>query len=44
MGDGKVQKVHDPVAITRFLKAAFDGNIPSADTSKSDRNNDKNNG
>lgn len=40
MGDGKVEKVHDPVAITRFLKAAFDGNIPS-DTSKLDRNSDK---
>lgn len=24
MGEGKVEKVHDPVAITRFLKAAFE--------------------
>lgn len=28
MGDGQVQKVHDPVAITRFIKAAFGDQPP----------------
>jgi hypothetical protein len=34
MSEGQVQKVHDPVAITRFIKAAFGDQIPQQEPKK----------